>query len=147
MSCKDEIVPCKRCRPAIFYLLCTLTLTHFNSLLTNNHYFILYKLYNIRSTIDKYPLGEGGRLHVFWQHIYQVLAATHTIRGCAYIRHVLSTRVYGLAQNVSTMNYCSTFEIVFVHFREDFKNLILELCFFTTKYTLYLILFLQVQSL
>ena len=31
-------------------------------------------------------------------------------------------RVNGLAQNVSTLKYCSTLEIVFVHFREDFEN-------------------------
>ena len=33
----------------------------------------------------------------------------------------------------------------FVHFREDFENFILELCFLTTKYALCLF-FLQVQS-
>ena len=58
-----------------------------------------------------------------------------------------NSRLYGLAQNVSMLKYCSTLEIVFVHFREDFENFILELCFFTTKYALYLFLFLQVQSI
>ena len=60
---------------------------------------------------------------------------------------ILLSRVYGFAQNVSTMKYCSTLEIVCVHFREDFENFIHELCFFTTKYALYLFLFLQVQSI
>ena len=48
---------------------------------------------------------------------------------------------------MSTLKYCSTVEIVFVYFREDNENFILELCFFTTKYALYLFLFLQVQSI
>ena len=38
-------------------------------------------------------------------------------------------RVYGLAQNVSTLKYSSTLKIIFVHFREDFDNLILEIRF------------------
>ena len=42
----------------------------------------------------------------------------------------LYTRVR-IGQNVSVMKYCSTLEIVFVHFREDFENFILELCFTT----------------
>ena len=35
-------------------------------------------------------------------------------------------RLYGLAQNVSTLKYCPTLEIVFVYFRKDFENFILE---------------------
>ena len=57
------------------------------------------------------------------------------------------TRLNGLAQNVSMLKYCSTLKIVFVHFREDFENLTLELCFFTNKYALQLFLFVQVQSI
>ena len=55
-----------------------------------------------------------------------------------------SSLVFGLAQNMSTLKYCSTLEIVFVHFREDFENLILELGFFTCQYALYL---LEVHSI
>jgi hypothetical protein len=47
--------------------------------------------------------------------------------------------VYGLAQNVLTLKYCSTLEIIF---REEIENFILELYFFNSYYTLFLFLFL-----
>ena len=36
----------------------------------------------------------------------------------------------------SKLKYCSTLKIILVHFKEDFENFILELCFFITKYVL-----------
>ena len=42
--------------------------------------------------------------------------------------------MYGLVQTVSTLKYCSTFEIVFVHFREDFENKF-QLCLVSTYTT------------
>ena len=43
------------------------------------------------------------------------------------------TRLYGMAPNVSTLKYRQLWKF-FIHFRVDFENFILELCFFTTKY-------------
>ena len=60
--------------------------------------------------------------------------------------HWRDTRVYGLAKNVSTLKYCLTLEIVFIHFREDFVNFILELSCFNTKNALYFFIFLQMQK-
>ena len=43
-----------------------------------------------------------------------------------------------MAQNASTLKYCLTLEIVFVHFRQDVESCILKLCFFTTKCAIFI---------
>ena len=70
------------------------------------------------------------------QNVYIIFMFDIKYMTISFIITIISllniSRLYGLAQNVSTLKYCSTLEMVFVHFREDFENLILELCFFTT---------------
>ena len=78
---------------------------------------------------------EDGREHVqctIYIQPAQKLLKTHNFVFWMCIVQPQISRLYGLAQNVSTLEYCSTLETV--DFREDFENFNLELYFFTTKY-------------
>ena len=70
---------------------------------------------------------------------------TYFIQKPIYM-YILYSRLYGLAQNVSTVKHCSTLEI-FSYISGRILKIALLHCFFTTKYALYIFLFLQVQSI
>ena len=85
--------------------------------------------------------GEGLRVrHLFTLAVSSISSTLYLCvcvclgTGCLKNNKSSVTVITGVSigQNVSVLKYCSTLEIDFVHFREDFENFILELCFFTS---------------
>jgi hypothetical protein len=72
-------------------------------------------------------------MHILSYKSYQISKSIQYISK-KFVPEPQLTRIYW---KWSPSKYCSTLEIIFVHYNYEFKNFFQELCFFIAKYALY----------